>query len=76
MEDENQTAAVVRRLGGGGAVGRKFGLSRQAVNLWVQLDRFPGQYVDRILSLCIADNLPTDHPQLREAKAQRPRHAY
>lgn len=76
MEDENQTAAVVRRLGGGGALARKLGLTRQAVNLWVSRDRFHDAHVERILSLCIADNLPTDHPQLRKAKAQRPRHAY
>lgn len=74
MENENETEAVVRRFGGPAgfakALERATGTPqhRQAIWLWMRRNWFPVHRVRTILGMCLADNLPIEHAQLKEAR--------
>lgn len=74
MENENETEAVVRRFGGAADFARALERAtdlpqhRQAVHRWMRRNWFPKHYVRTILEMCLADNLPIEHAQLKEAR--------
>lgn len=70
MQDENETAAVVRRFGGVTPFTMELARirgrpeHRQAVYRWLEADMFPADRVAFILAMCQGDGLPITHPQL------------
>lgn len=64
MQDKNETAALVRRLGGAAAVARMLDISRQAVHRWIDNDQISENYVPDMLDLCVIDELPIRQSQI------------